>query len=311
MKYAHLLHAFYAEPWHLRPDYWRNFDLVLQRAMSGQEVTPVLPRAQLELRTAVHNSSGVSDRPIVGPINPESGEPIVPQMIVAGPVAIIPVHGALGKNLCLLDLWCGACDYSHVEQFAEMARGDAEIQVVIFWFRSPGGRSAGCEECGAAIAELQQMKPTIAFSDTVCCSAAYWLASQCGEVWSAPTAQIGNVGTIMAGEYTSGQWAQEGRKLELFTSSPLKATGADGKPWTEADRAYMTERMLQCDARIKNAVLAGRPAIDPAALDGRYFFGDKAANAPGQSALVVGMVDFIAGDLDEVMAVLWAARSGQ
>jgi ClpP class serine protease len=72
---------------------------------------------------------------------------------------------------------------------------------------------------------------------------------------------VGNVGTILCGVDSSANWAQQGLKLELFTSSPLKATGVAGKPWTEADRAYLTERMLQADARIKAAVRSGRPQI--------------------------------------------------
>ena len=100
----------------------------------------------------------------------------------------------------------------------------------------------------------------------------------------------------LAGVDSSANWAAEGFKLELFTSSPLKATGIDGKPWTDADRAYLTERVLQADARIKAGVRAGRPRLSESALDGRWFF--------AENALELGVVDAIASDIEEVLSAL-------
>jgi protease-4 len=217
-------------------------------------------------------------------------------MSIIGPLAIIPVHGVLGKNLSYLDLWCGGCDYCYVSEFAEQSMNDPSIESIVFDFDTPGGMAAGCQECAADIAALAKAKPTFAFTENQCCSAGYWLASQCHELWAAPTAMVGNVGTILCGVDSSANWAQQGLKLELFTSSPLKATGVAGKPWTDADRAYLTERMLQADARIKSAVRAGRPQLRESALDGRWFF--------AENSLTLGVVDAIASNLEEVLEAL-------
>jgi protease-4 len=295
MKHAHLLNAFYASPWHIRPEIWANFHQVLQRSLAGQEVSPVAPRP------ARHSLfGGEPQRPIVGPVD-EEGEPMIEQMIVIGPVAVIPVHGALGKRLSSIDLWCGGCDYCHVSEFAEQAMADPSIESVLFDFDTPGGMSAGCAECGADIARLTAAKLTVAFSENQCCSAGYWLASQCREFWASPTAVVGNVGTILCGVDSSANWAQEGYKLELFASSPLKATGVDGKPWTPEDRAYLQERMMQCDARIKSAVRSGRPQVKAEALDGRWFF--------AENSLDLGVVDAITEDLDEALQSLLDAHA--
>ena len=296
MKYAHLLNAFYASPWHVRPECWAQWHQVLQRSLSGQEVTPVVIQKTTGKGYTYGQHFGGTQRPIVGPV--EDGVPLIEQMIVVGPIAIIPVHGVLGKKLSYLDLWCGGCDYSYVSEFAEQAMHDPMIESVVFDFDTPGGMSAGCGECGADIAALSRVKPTVAFTENQCCSAGYWLASQCREFWATPTAVVGNVGTILCGVDSSANWAQEGYKLELFASSPLKATGVDGKPWTPEDRAYLQERMMQCDARIKAAVQTGRPQIKPEALDGRWFF--------AENSLDLGVVDAIAADLDEALSALLA-----
>jgi protease-4 len=218
-------------------------------------------------------------------------------MVVVGPIAVIPVHGAFGKKLSYLDLWCGGCDYRYVAEFAEQARNDPSIESTVFDFATPGGMSAGCQECGDTIAALSKAKPTLAYSEDECCSAGYWLASQCREFWASPTAIVGNVGTILCGVDSSANWEQQGYKLELFASSPLKATGVDGKKWTDDNHAYLRERMLQCDARIKAAVRTGRPQLSESALDGRWFF--------AENSLALGLVDALATDLEEALSELF------
>lgn len=302
MKYAHLLNVFYADPWHLRSEYWHNFHELLQRAMAGQDVQ-AHPRSHLaaadRLPELSHFAGAQAQRPIVGPVDRETGTPIVEQMFTAGPVAIIPVHGVLGNKLSLIDLYCGSVDYTHIAQFVRMADGEPGIEAIMFDFDSPGGMSAGCMECAEVIEELSSRKPTFAFVDGKCCSAAYWLASQCKELWATRTSQIGNVGTILAGVDSSANWAQEGYKLELFTSSPLKATGTPGKPWTDADRSYLQERMQQADDRIKNAVKRGRPQMDPTTLDGRWFW--------AENSVELGVCDAIAADLEQAVTNVIAA----
>jgi ClpP class serine protease len=320
MKYAHILQAFYGEPWHLRPDYWRQYHVILQRAVEGQEVSPILHRGAGKKHLAFLNH-GLETRsqtplPIIGPtVTAEDGTviPLVQQMEVFGSIALIPVQGVLGRHLSRLDLICGGVDYEHVTAFTALAGALPEVTDVVYLIDSPGGMSAGCLECASAIDQLMRAgkrKRTYTYTENVCCSAAYWLASRTADIIASPTAQVGNVGTILCGEDNSEQWGMEGRKLELFASSPLKATGTDGKAWTDEDRAYLRERMLQCDARIKAAVLSGRAGrIDPTSLDGRFFFAEIGAGAPGQSGLSVGMVDDIASCLDEVLAAIMLAAA--
>jgi signal peptide peptidase SppA len=295
MKYSHIVPAFYCEPWHLRPDIHASFGRLLVEHMKGREIEGVAHQ-----RTALpYADCGKAGRQIVGPIDTETGQPYVPQMEVFGSIAIIPVQGVLGKKLSMLDLYCGGCDYAHISEFIEMAASDPEIKSVIFDFDSPGGQAKGAPECAEQVAKLSAIKSTIAFTDGMLCSAAYFLGSQCGEILATRTSTVGSIGTILAVVDSSRQWEIEGLKLELFASGPLKATGADGKPFTDADRAYLQERMEQADSWIKDAVRKGRPSIAEEALQGQWFY--------GQFALGLGVIDAVAEDLDAVITAAMAS----
>lgn len=239
------------------------------------------------------------DQPLVGPVY-DDGSPVIPQMEVFGPLAVIPVQGVLGKGMSCLDLMCGGCDYSHIAQFIELAKANPAVQTVIFDIDSPGGSAQGAPECASVVADLAASKDTIAFTDDCCCSAAYFLASQCGEIAATNTAIVGSIGTVLAAQDTSREWEMKGIKLELFTSSPLKAAGMDGKPWTDADRAFFTERMNQADSWIKGSVRNGRPQIAEEALQGQWFY--------AQFALQLGVVDVLVSSIDDVVAAAFGVN---
>ena len=299
MKFSHLVTAFYCEPWHLKPEVHSQWGRLLHEHIKGREITsPVFPRTR-----QTYGDPNRGCRAIVGPVDAESGEALVPQMEVCGPVAIIPVQGVLGRKLSMLDLWCGGCDYEHIAAFCDMAMGDDEIKTVIFDFNSPGGSARGVLECAQEITELTAVKRTIAYTADTMASAAYFLASQCSEIHASPTSTVGSIGTILACIDDSRAWEIEGYKLELFTSSQLKATGMSGKPFTDADRAYLTERMQQADLWIKDAVHRGRPNI-PESLDiGQWFY--------GQYAVALGIVDGIVSCIDDVVSAAFAEHSGK
>ena len=81
MKFAHLLSAFYFEPWNLRPDLHANFGRILQAHLAGEDVPE-----------AIHTRSGplavaIPGKPIVGPTY-GARSPMIPQMEVADGVAV-------------------------------------------------------------------------------------------------------------------------------------------------------------------------------------------------------------------------------
>jgi ClpP class serine protease len=283
MKYAHLLSAFYFQPWNILPDRHRALGSIFQqRLRNGQE--PVDP----PWRPAPAASFG---DPIVGPVDPE-GSPMIPQMQKMGTVAVIPIQGVLGRHLSFLALWCGGCDYDHIEQMLDIADADPVIETIIFAIDSPGGSNTGCPECAARI--LASPKHTVAYSDATCCSAAYWLASQCSEIIFSPSAIVANVGSYIAAIDNSREWEMQGWSLELFRSGPYKGAGEDGKAWTAEERAFFQQQVTFAADKFKAEVMGARPGVAAEDLQGQWFFGEQAMDK--------GLCDDLADCLDHTIA---------
>lgn len=67
---------------------------------------------------------------------------------------------------------------------------------ILLYFDSPGGAIDGIKELADLIHNAEC--PTIALVGNCCTSAAYWLASQCNQIWAlSPTARIGGAGAMV------------------------------------------------------------------------------------------------------------------
>ena len=67
---------------------------------------------------------------------------------------------------------------------------------ILLYFDSPGGAIDGIKELADIIHNAEC--PTIALVGNCCTSAAYWLASQCNQIWAlSPTARIGGAGAMV------------------------------------------------------------------------------------------------------------------
>lgn len=296
MRFAHLVSAFFLQPWHMRRDKYIAFGQILARHYRGDAIDGVVfsrPAQSLEPQFF----------PVVGPADADG--PIIPQMRAVGPVAVIPVYGPLGSRLSMLDLVCGGCDYGHVREMIHIAAHDQRITSVVFDIDSPGGSHAGVAETAQAIADLTAEKPTYAFAGGDMASAAYWLGARCMEVLAAPSAVVGSIGTVMAIVDDSRRWEAEGLKLELFASSEFKAAGHDGTSLTDAQRDYFRERLGQADAAFKTAARSARPGLTADAMSGKWFW---ASATQGPSGLTEGLIDGVAPSLDDLLqAVLLSA----
>ncbi len=72
----------------------------------------------------------------------------------------------------------------------------SSLSPLLLYFDSPGGAIDGIKELADLIHNAEC--PTIALVGNCCTSAAYWLASQCDQIWAlSPTARIGGAGAMV------------------------------------------------------------------------------------------------------------------
>lgn len=196
-------------------------------------------------------------------------------------IAKIHIFGVVGLHLTGIEKTCGNTDYSDIKREISEALG-LGAQGILFIVDSPGGMVTGCHECAEAISACPV--PTVVFTDTQICSAAYYLASGVNKIVSSPSADVGNIGVIIP-------WVDQSKLWELagIKSDPIFNTGADlksigkGPSIVGAQRQFLQERVDDDAARFQKHV------EDHRAVDDEVF---RAGWYSGKRAVDLGLADF-------------------
>jgi len=218
-------------------------------------------------------------------------EPIMPDWEITGSTAVIPIHGVLVKHASDIPMSSCGCGCDMVSAMIDLAVDDDQVERILFDFRTPGGSVTGIPELAQKIASIRG-KQTLAFSDSECCSAGVWLASQCEHFLCAPSASIGSVGVWCAYLDISRQMQNDGQNMQEISSGKFKTAGAWWKPLTTDERAMIQADCDKIFGQFKTAVNARR-AVDDQHLDGQIFDGEKAVE--------IGMCDGLVDDISELL----------
>lgn len=239
----------------------------------------------------------------IGPVDWD-GRPLLPQLEIINGVATVQISGALASNVTIWDyIFCGAYDYQWLRDFAAQALASPAVRAFVPLWDSPGGTVQGLDETVQQLEAFAQQKPLAHFTGGKLCSAAYRLALT-GEIYAAPSAIIGSIGCVWSIVDDSRMWENNGLHLELFTSNgaggsaDLKALGASGKPTSEADRAFMRDKVEASAQQFRAAVLAARPSATGISLDGGW--------VDGREALRDRLIDATISDPAPLLAALAA-----
>ena len=149
------------------------------------------------------------------------------------------------------------------------------------------GRWAGTQDLADEIAALAAKKPTSAYVEDLCASAAYWLASQCDEI-SANRGLIGSIGTYSVVEDQSGAAAKEGVKVYVVRAGQFKGMGVPGTEVTAEQLSEMQRIVNALNDDFVNGVAKGRdmPAAKVKEIaDGRVH--------PSGEAQKLGLIDYV------------------
>lgn len=216
------------------------------------------------------------------------------QFNVASRTADISVFGVVGPYLSNIEKACGNTGYEEIVSEIEEAK-NLGAERINFHFDSPGGYCTGCDEAAQAIAAIKDETSifTVAHTDTIMCSAAYYLAAGCSAIVGTRSATIGNIGVILPWVDSSKLWEIEGYDFQPITSegADLKST-MHGPSITENQRAFLQEDVNKMGEMFRDHVLTHRPQIDFEVFRAGWYGGDK--------ALELGLVDMV-GTLTETL----------
>ncbi len=111
-------------------------------------------------------------------------------------VAVIELKGMLANRLGFFAFLFGGSSYTGFSAAVERADADPQVRSLRIDVDSPGGAVTGVEAAAASLAMCH--KPTAVSVDGLCCSAAYWIASQADSIEATKTSRVGNIGTIIS-----------------------------------------------------------------------------------------------------------------
>ncbi|MGP9818645.1 signal peptide peptidase SppA [Salinarimonas sp. NSM] len=236
---------------------------------------------------------------------------------VAGVVAAIAAVVTIGWRVAGLDAGAIPAGRDHVarvsveglittdrdaaEMLRELARTDS-ARGVILRINSPGGTTTGAEELFAALREVAEAKPTVAFVDGLAASGGYIAALGADHIVSRQTAIVGSIGVLIQVPNVSGLLDRLGIEVLEIKSTPLKAAPSAVSP-IDPDAVEAIELVISDTYRWFVEIVGERRPLTEAEVagvsDGRVW--------NGRQALALGLVDALG---DEETARDWLAEAG-
>jgi signal peptide peptidase SppA len=274
-----LLSRILAQPWAIRREHLAT---LTQLVISGGG--ELKPNADTTWRRAQWDGNGKIVRE---PIKTKAGYTVVNMEglyadvrgtlpDVPGNVAVILVWGVLGRAWSEVDRWW--MDAIDVDEIITTIDALPDGTTVVLWYRSPGGIITGIPETAEAIRKAAKKKRVLAFTDDLCASAAYWLASQSESIHSTPTAAVGSIGVYIAFYDWCEFLTKMGVKLELFKAGTMKAMGLPGAALTDEQGAHLQASVDEGYRQFTKDVLRNRD-IDKATMQGQTLEGQNAKSA--------------------------------
>jgi ClpP class serine protease len=277
MRFSYILHQVYCVPWN------------------------IIPAAHVALGTTVSQAFHTfGTRPVNADRGPDimswDGAPL-PQMRVEDGVSIIPCQGTIVRGATQIEKSCGMLDVEDIRKDIKECLERRDVDQIFLDWDSPGGMSNGSTELAQYIASVRGIKPLKSWVAGTLGSAAFDCAAST-EIWAAPSAQIGSIGSYIAFLDASRAYEIAGYKMELIASGPLKGAGIDGISLTDEQRAYFQEKVNQSAENFKSHVRAWRPQVAEETMQGGAYL---ASTTQGENAYNLGLIDGTANSLDELL----------
>jgi signal peptide peptidase SppA len=252
-KLVRVLTALMCEPWLLTPQMHKTLtDIAKAHAFGGDaEAAQHSKAAEMPANPAPTRYSLI-DVPELDMIGQKIG--------TAGTVAAIPITDVIGRKFSSALYSSGVTSIDVFQRLVKTAAEDPSVTAIVLSIDSPGGVAMGTPEAAESVRLATNAKPVIAYVDGLCCSAAYWIASQANAIYSMPSAEIGSIGAYMAVTDVTRMAEMEGIRVEMFKSGQHKGMGYPGTSLTDKQREMLQAQVIAIADKFKAAVREGRDA---------------------------------------------------
>lgn len=218
-------------------------------------------------------------------------------------IAIIPLQGVVTPRGSWIARFLGMA--SGLEGFRAALRAaiaDPDVTAIVLDVNSPGGHVDLCAETAAEIRAARDKKRIVAVVNTMCASAAYWIASQATEVVCTTTGQVGSIGVFQVHQDISQMTERIGIKTTIVSAGRYKVEASPYEPLSQTAKQAMQSKVDAFYGLFVADVAAGRK-VNAAAVTAGYGQGRLVL---ADQAVALGMVDAVA-TLEETLARLGAS----
>lgn len=223
---------------------------------------------------------------------------------VSGSLAFMPLYGVIQQRPSIfMDLFGGTSTDAFGAAFAAAVR-NPEIKGIVIDVDSPGGTVSGVEELSSKMHAMRGTKPTVAVSNPLSASAAYWIATAADQLAVTNTGDVGSIGVFSMHVDESKALENEGIKVQFISAGKYKTEGNPYEALSEEARQSMQARVDGFHEMFISAVARNRGKTENSV---RNDFGQGRV-VRSQEALRVGMVDRIA-TLEKVVQTMGGNRS--
>lgn len=175
-------------------------------------------------------------------------------MTIVDGVAIVTISGMITKY----PTWFPTCPSSVIRSLLNTALEDPRVFGCLLRINSPGGQVSGTRELANDVKKFGQSKPIVAYVDDLCCSAAYWVASQADYIVSNATGFTGSIGTYCIMSDYSQAMEQAGVKVHVIRAGEYKGSGEFGTKILDSHLMELQRQVDGLNAFFLEAVSQGR-----------------------------------------------------
>ena len=263
-------------PWAILPDKLREIQAIYETHLRGDKIDLKGIEAALgEPLSNVHHEINVIDG-----------------------VAVVPIHGVIGKRLNMFSKISGGISTELLKRDLQVVLDDESVDSILLDIDSPGGSVDGTQELAQFIFDARSKKPIIALANSTMASAAYWIGAAAHEVHiSDNTTQVGSIGVVATHVDKSKRDENEGLKTTEIVAGHFKRVASGLAPLTEEGKDdiqakvdYVYSVFVADVARFRD-VEVDQVLSDMA--DGQTFIGKQAIEA--------GLVDGVS-TMDQLIA---------
>lgn len=225
---------------------------------------------------------------------PHTGLPVT---MSDGHVAVVSIDGPLTRST-VYSWWSGdalSVGYDTLTHTVQGLMDNPDVRGIVLDFNSPGGAVAGVQECADFIARCADRKPIAAVTNSLCASAAYWLASATGRVYATETAEVGSIGVVMQLVDARKAAEKNGYTVTVMHAGKFKAAGSAFEELSEEARSYFQQQLDSLHSIFRSAVASHMDVQGDASEwgDAQIFL--------GRDAVTHGLVTAVVGSRDEAV----------